>query len=121
MRQRWSFEHFCEQNCARVLGTFSLAHSRRTMEGGGKFVWVSGPSGGGKSFTGDYLETLHGFKHIDGDQAFFSGGMYLDSTICTPQILKMLDAQQIEYKNGIIKSFYSHWYVSPHDAVNIDC
>eukprot|EP01080_Neovahlkampfia_damariscottae_P010823 gene10823-3441_t len=38
----------------------------------GKLVWVSGCSGAGKTFTGDYLEVICGFKHIDGDYLFHS-------------------------------------------------
>mmetsp|Transcript_18474 Transcript_18474/g.39687 ORF Transcript_18474/g.39687 Transcript_18474/m.39687 type:complete len:309 (+) Transcript_18474:31-957(+) len=30
-------------------------------------VYVVAPSGTGKSFTGDYLHVVHGFKHVDGD------------------------------------------------------
>jgi len=30
-------------------------------------VYVVGPSGTGKSFTGDYLQVVHGYKHVDGD------------------------------------------------------
>jgi adenylylsulfate kinase-like enzyme len=40
-----------------------------------KVIWVSGPSGGGKTLTGDYLELLHGYKHVDGDQCFVSAGI----------------------------------------------
>lgn len=32
-----------------------------------QFVYVVAPSGVGKSFTGDYLEAIQGWKHIDGD------------------------------------------------------
>ncbi|OEU08599.1 hypothetical protein FRACYDRAFT_249491 [Fragilariopsis cylindrus CCMP1102] len=32
-----------------------------------KIVYIVAVSGCGKSFTGDYLETMHGFHHVDGD------------------------------------------------------
>lgn len=35
-------------------------------------VWLSGNSGAGKTFTGDYLERLCGFYHVEGDAAAFS-------------------------------------------------
>lgn len=35
-------------------------------------VWLSGNSGAGKTFTGDYLERVCGFTHVDGDAAAFS-------------------------------------------------
>jgi len=35
-------------------------------------VWLSGNSGAGKTFTGDYLARVCGFAHIDGDAAFFA-------------------------------------------------
>jgi hypothetical protein len=35
-------------------------------------VWLSGNSGAGKTFTGDYLARMAGFHHIDGDAGFFS-------------------------------------------------
>jgi gluconate kinase len=35
-------------------------------------VWLSGNSGAGKTFTGDYLARVCGFFHIDGDAPFFS-------------------------------------------------
>jgi gluconate kinase len=35
-------------------------------------VWLSGNSGSGKTFTGDYLERCAGFKHIDGDELYWS-------------------------------------------------
>ena len=31
-----------------------------------KIVYIVAVSGCGKSFTGDYLETMHGFHHVDG-------------------------------------------------------
>jgi len=31
------------------------------------FAYVVASSGVGKSFTGDYLESIHGWKHVDGD------------------------------------------------------
>ena len=33
----------------------------------GRIVWLSGNSGAGKTFTGDYLSLFCGFTHIDGD------------------------------------------------------
>lgn len=30
-------------------------------------VYLIAPSGTGKSFTGDYLSVIHGYKHVDGD------------------------------------------------------
>jgi len=38
----------------------------------GHVVWLSGNSGAGKTFTGDYLERCAGFKHIDGDELYWS-------------------------------------------------
>ena len=35
-------------------------------------VWLSGNSGAGKTFTGDYLERVCGFYHVEGDAAAFS-------------------------------------------------
>jgi len=32
-----------------------------------QIVYVVAPSGAGKSFTGDYLDVVHGFEHVDGD------------------------------------------------------
>ncbi len=37
-----------------------------------RIVWLSGNSGAGKTFTGDYLQMLCGFHHIDGDELFWS-------------------------------------------------
>ena len=37
------------------------------MENGKLIVWLSGNSGAGKSFTGDYLARYAGFFHVDGD------------------------------------------------------
>ena len=31
-----------------------------------KIVYIVAVRGCGKSFTGDYLETMHGFHHVDG-------------------------------------------------------
>jgi len=39
---------------------------------GGRVVWLSGNSGAGKTFTGDYLERCAGFTHIDGDELFWA-------------------------------------------------
>ena len=36
-------------------------------------VWLSGNSGAGKTFIGDYLSQLCGFAHLDGDAPLFSG------------------------------------------------
>eukprot|EP01060_Flectonema_neradi_P035251 TRINITY_DN6431_c0_g1_i1.p1 TRINITY_DN6431_c0_g1~~TRINITY_DN6431_c0_g1_i1.p1 ORF type:complete len:292 (+),score=61.84 TRINITY_DN6431_c0_g1_i1:46-876(+) len=38
-----------------------------------QIVWLTGMSGAGKTFTGDYLCKEHGFIHVDGDAAFLSG------------------------------------------------
>ena len=35
-------------------------------------VWLSGNSGAGKTFTGDYLARVCGFFHVEGDAAAFS-------------------------------------------------
>jgi gluconate kinase len=35
-------------------------------------VWLSGNSGAGKTFTGDALQVLAGFEHIDGDEMMWS-------------------------------------------------
>lgn len=35
-------------------------------------VWLSGNSGAGKTFTGDYLERMCGFFHVEGDAGAFS-------------------------------------------------
>ncbi|KAK1734454.1 hypothetical protein QTG54_014961 [Skeletonema marinoi] len=32
-----------------------------------QIVYVVGPSGTGKSFTGDYMQSMHGYQHVDGD------------------------------------------------------
>ena len=49
-----------------------------------KIVYVVALSGCGKSFTGDYLGVMHGFKHVDGGKllqytlvpfCFFVGGL----------------------------------------------
>lgn len=32
-----------------------------------RIVWLSGNSGAGKTFTGDYLQKMCGFVHVDGD------------------------------------------------------
>ena len=49
-----------------------------------KIVYVVALSGCGKSFTGDYLGLMHGFKHVDGGKllqytlvpfCFFVGGL----------------------------------------------
>lgn len=47
----------------------------QTLLGGGRqqcVVWLSGNSGAGKTFVGDALERMAAFKHIDGDELFFS-------------------------------------------------
>ena len=38
----------------------------------GRIVWLSGNSGAGKTFTGDYLARCAGFVHIDGDELYWS-------------------------------------------------
>ena len=38
----------------------------------GRVVWLSGNSGAGKTFTGDYLERCAGFTHVDGDELYWS-------------------------------------------------
>ena len=32
-----------------------------------KFVYMAAKAGVGKSFSGDYLEAIRGWKHVDGD------------------------------------------------------
>ena len=53
-----------------------------------KIVYVVALSGCGKSFTGDYLGVMHGFKHVDGGKllqytlvpfCFFVGGTTRDN------------------------------------------
>jgi gluconate kinase len=34
--------------------------------------WLSGNSGAGKTFTGDYLSVVCGFSHVDGDDLYWS-------------------------------------------------
>ncbi len=38
----------------------------------GRIVWLSGNSGAGKTFTGDFLAMCAGFEHIDGDELMWS-------------------------------------------------
>ncbi|KAL7534377.1 hypothetical protein ACHAWF_004814, partial [Thalassiosira exigua] len=35
--------------------------------GSARIVYIIAESGTGKTFTGDYLDVVHGFKHVDGD------------------------------------------------------
>ena len=52
-------------------------------------VWLSGNSGAGKTFTGDYLARVCGFFHVDGDAAFFSGDA--DAKACFSEFVKAFD------------------------------
>jgi ABC-type nitrate/sulfonate/bicarbonate transport system ATPase subunit len=36
-----------------------------------KIVYVLAISGCGKSFTGDYLDLMHGFHHVDGGKLLY--------------------------------------------------
>eukprot|EP00732_Lithocolla_globosa_P004559 Lithocolla_globosa_v1_NODE_4281_length_1472_cov_13.410727.p1 type:complete len:231 gc:universal NODE_4281_length_1472_cov_13.410727:742-1434(+) len=56
-------------------------------------VWVSGCSGAGKSFTGDYLSVMAGFTHIDGDYMFHSS-----------------DEEDKQKVKDLSTCFYSYWF-----------
>ena len=58
-----------------------------------KTVLISGCSGAGKSFTGDYLEMLFGFNHVDGDKFMLS----------TEPVHK-------ELAKNLTKAFYDYWF-----------
>jgi gluconate kinase len=55
-------------------------------------VLVSGCSGAGKSFTGDYLEMMCGFYHVDGDTFMISK-----------------EPAHVILKDNLIKAFYEYW------------
>lgn len=77
-----------------TVGSFvAYALWRRRNKPPRKLVWISGCSGSGKSFTGDYLETCCGFFHVDGDECFHSK-----------------DAECIKLKDGLVQAFYKFWF-----------
>ena len=55
-------------------------------------VLVSGCSGAGKSFTGDYLEMMCGFYHVDGDTFMISK-----------------EPEHVILKDNLVKAFYDYW------------
>ena len=56
-------------------------------------MWIGGRSGAGKSFTGDYLNVVCDFVHIDGDCCFHSD-----------------DPIQKDLTANLIKCYYSYWF-----------
>ncbi len=54
---------------------------------------MSGRSGAGKSFTGDYLAEVCNFVHIDGDCCFHSK-----------------EPEQVQLTANLVKCFYSYWF-----------
>ncbi|XP_012563677.2 uncharacterized protein LOC101236463 isoform X1 [Hydra vulgaris] len=56
-------------------------------------VLISGCSGAGKSFTGDYLEMMCGFYHVDGDTFIISK-----------------EPEHVEWKTNLMKAFYEYWF-----------
>ncbi|CAL1130198.1 unnamed protein product [Cladocopium goreaui] len=56
-------------------------------------VLITGWSGAGKTTAGNYLELVHGWKHLDGDN-----------------IMHRKDAESLKLTEGLTTSFYSYWF-----------
>jgi len=50
-----------------TTNTFNFNNDHKKKIESTKFVFIAAPSGIGKTFSGDYLEAIMGWKHIDGD------------------------------------------------------
>jgi gluconate kinase len=57
-------------------------------------VWISGISGAGKTFMGDYLAYMSGFYHIDGDSFAHSS-----------------EPNERQLFQSLIEAFYKHWFL----------
>ncbi|HRI66399.1 MAG TPA: AAA family ATPase [Polyangium sp.] len=55
-------------------------------------VFISGCPGSGKSFLGDYLETMCGFSHVDGDIFILSK-----------------ESRHVELKNNLFEAHINYW------------
>eukprot|EP00435_Cladocopium_sp_Y103_P045725 s1085_g13.t1 len=71
------------------LGSMSTESSRPVVP----MVLITGWSGAGKTTAGNYLELVHGWKHLDGDN-----------------IMHRKDAESLKLTEGLVTSFYSYWF-----------
>jgi len=64
--------------------------SKQNSNGSAEIVFLVAPAGTGKTFSGDYLDVFHGFKHVDGDTPIKNQHLSKEYKVIVTNIIKVL-------------------------------